>query len=159
MLTATFNVNPADARLAQNCQIALVVSQFNTEIIAGLQEGAVFALTQAGILASNIHVLSVPGAFEIPLVAKKAAASGKFSGVIALGCVIRGDTPHFEFVSLAATLGCLTAGLDTGVPVLFGVITVNTLEQARERSQPNDFNKGREAALSLLRVLETLARL
>jgi 6,7-dimethyl-8-ribityllumazine synthase len=142
-----------------NKKIAIVASLFNKEICDGLIEGAVKALKELGLTESNIEVLRVPGAFEIPLVAKTAAAGGTFDGVIALGCVIRGETPHFEFVSLGATLGCLNAGLDTGRPVMFGVLTVNDERQARERAADNEFNKGREAAFALAGLFETLERM
>lgn len=140
-------------------KIAIVVSLFNEKICRNLLQGSLNELAKNGLEKSEVSVLEVPGAFEIPLVAKKAAQSKKYSGVIALGCVIRGDTPHFEYVSQAATIGCLHAGLDTGCPVAFGVLTVDKEIQAIERSQPNQYNKGREAALALLDTLQTLENL
>lgn len=137
-------------------QVAVVVSRFNADISSLLLEGCLKELRAAGQTDQNIKVFNVAGAFEIPLVAKKIASTKKYSGVVALGCVIRGDTPHFEFVSLAATLGCLQAGLDTLCPIAFGVITVNNREQALERAGDNEFNKGREATLALLDTLSTL---
>lgn len=106
--------------------------------------------------APTVNIFEVPGAFEIPLVAKKLAQSKKYCGVIALGCVIRGETPHFEYVSQAAALGCLQAGLESGCPVAFGVLTVENEAQALERSRLNEFNKGREAAGALLQTLSVL---
>ena len=137
-------------------KVAIVMSSFNTEISDGLKNGALKALQENGVAQKDVTLFTVPGAFEIPLVAQKVAQSKKFTGVVALGCVIRGDTPHFEFVSLAATMGCLQAGLTAGKPITFGVITVNTTAQALERSRDNDFNKGREAVLALLDTLATL---
>ncbi len=137
-------------------KVAVVCSLFNEEIVSGLMAGCLGYLEEQGIGRETVRVFEVPGAFEIPLVAQKVAQSGKFDGVIALGCVIRGDTPHFEFVSLAATMGVLQAGLNTGVPILFGVITVNDLAQAQERSGRDSFNKGCEAAMALLDTLTTL---
>jgi 6,7-dimethyl-8-ribityllumazine synthase len=137
-------------------KIAIVCSLFNDDVVKGLMGGCLGYLKEQGIASESVRVFEVPGAFEIPLVAQNVAKSKKFAGVIALGCVIRGDTPHFEFVSLAATMGVLQAGLNTGVPVLFGVITVNDKTQAMVRSAKDEFNKGREAAMALLDTLTTL---
>lgn len=130
--------------------LAVVVSDFNETVTNGLLSGAMKALGESGVALKKVRVFRVAGAFELPLVAKKIAQSKKYAGVVALGCVIRGDTPHFEFVSLAATMGCLQAQMDTGIPVAFGVITVNTSEQATERSSDDQFNKGQEAVVALL---------
>ena len=147
------------ATLLAGKRVAVVASRFNAMICEGLLGGALGALESLGVTGQQVDVFRVPGAFDVPVVAKKVAASGNFAGVVALGCVIRGETPHFEFVSLAATLGCLQAALDTSCPVTFGVITVNTESQALERSGVNNANKGREATLALLETLETLRRL
>lgn len=141
---------------AKQKKIAIVVSRFNEEICTGLLHGAQKTLNELGVSSDGVKVFYVPGAFEIPLVAKKIAQSKNYDGVVALGCVIKGDTAHFEFVSLAATMGVLEAGLQTEVPVSFGVITVNNQEQAITRSRDDDYNKGREASLALLDVLQTL---
>jgi 6,7-dimethyl-8-ribityllumazine synthase len=143
----------------RNKKVAIVVSLFNTPVCEGLLSGAIETLYEYGFDTDRYEIFKVPGAFEIPFVAKKAALSGRFDGVVALGCVIRGETPHFEFVSLAATMGCLTAGLEAGKPVTFGVITVNDQAQADDRSQPGEFNKGREATLALFDVFKTLDRI
>lgn len=137
-------------------KVAIVVSLFNENITKNLLTACLKTLEEHGYRGDQLDVFKVPGAFEIGFVAQKVAGSRAYNGVIALGCVIRGETAHFEYVSLSATLGCLLAGMNTGCPVLFGVITTNTLEQALERSQPNEFNKGREVALALLDTLETL---
>jgi 6,7-dimethyl-8-ribityllumazine synthase len=113
-------------------------------------------LEEHGYGPGDWRLIEVPGAFEIPLVALAAARSGRFAGVLTLGCVIRGATPHFEYVCLAAAMGCLQAALNTGKPVAFGVLTTENEAQARERSSPDDFNKGREAALALLDTLKAL---
>lgn len=156
MVQTASTIRPFDLKSLGGKKIAIVVSRFNQDVCDGLLAGAVGTLNAIGIASDGIEILRVPGAFEIPLVAKTAAGSERFAGVIALGCVIRGETPHFEFVSLAATMGCLQAGLDTGCPVMFGVITVNDSAQAAARSRPDEFNKGREAALALLDVLSTM---
>jgi len=137
-------------------KIAIVVSLFNEKICRNLLQGSLKELTKNGYATKDIKTYEVAGAFEIPLIAKKIAQTKKFGGIIALGCVIRGDTPHFEYVSLAATMGCLQAGLETECPIAFGVLTVDNEMQAIERSQPNKFNKGREASLALLDTLNTL---
>lgn len=121
-----------------------------------LADGAKAALTEAGAVESSIRTFSVPGAFELPLACLKAAQSGKFDAVIALGVVIRGDTPHFDYVAGQAAEGIMHAGITTGVPVLFGVITANSLEQALARSGVGEDNKGYEAALSAVEMVGTL---
>lgn len=146
-------------KLLSQKKIAIVISRFNDKICEGLLQGAWTALSELKLDADQVSVLRVPGAFEIPLVAKRAAMSKKYAGVVALGCVIRGETPHFEYVSQAATMGCLKAGLDTNCPVLFGVLTVNTQEQAVARSLANEYNKGREAMMALFETLNTLEQI
>lgn len=136
--------------------IAIVLSLFNEQITRGLLGGSLEELTRHGYQTAQVGVFEVPGAFEIPLVAKKLAQSKKYCGVIALGCVIRGETPHFEYVSQAAALGCLQVGLESGCPVAFGVLTVENEAQALERSRLDEFNKGREAAVALLQTLSAL---
>lgn len=157
--TAATSKSKVDLRFLAHKKIAIVVSLFNSDVCEGLLSGAKAALAEHSVADDRIEVFKVPGAFEIPLTAKMVAKSGRFAGVIALGCVIRGETPHFEFVSLAATMGCLQAGLEAERPVLFGVITVNTLEQALARARPDEFNKGREATLALFDTLTTLEKI
>ncbi len=140
----------------KNLKLAIVVSRFNERICEGLLSGALRALKEAGISESCVQVVRVPGAFEIPLAAQHWARKKKVDGLICLGAVIRGDTPHFEYVSQAVTDGVLRVGLDTGVPCIFGVITVNTLDQALARSSDNEYNKGREAAAAVLEMIEIL---
>lgn len=129
---------------------AIVVTHWNADIVEPLKDGAIAMLTAHGVNEERLTVLYAPGAFELPLVAKTLADTGRYAAVIAIGAVIRGDTPHFEYVSEHCTHGLGRAGLDSGVPVIFGVLTVNTIEQARERSVTGPGNKGAEAAASAL---------
>ena len=140
-------------------RFAIVVSRFNEEVTMGLLAGAREALGEAGVRDDRIDVFHVPGAFEIPLVAKRAAGSGAFAAVICLGCLIKGDTMHFEYIADAASHGIMRAGLDTGVPIAFGVLTTLTDEQAMERAVPGPGNKGREAARAALDMVQVLRQL
>jgi len=129
-------------------RFAVVVSRWNDEFTSKLVDGATEALKERGATDDAIETFYVPGAFELPLAALKAAESGYFGAVIAIGVIIRGDTPHFEYVSQQAAAGILQASLKTGVPVMFGVITADNVEQVHERCGANADNKGYEAALS-----------
>ena len=133
--------------------IAILVTRWNSFITDNLLAGALRALERNGIAESQISVVRVPGAFELPLTAQKVAQTGDFSAIVALGCVIRGGTPHFEYVSAGATEGLNRVQLDTGVPVTFGVLTVDDVEQAIERSGEDPNNKGEEAALTALEMV------
>ena len=137
-------------------RIAIIASKFNSEIVDGLLDGAKRALVGAGIDWANVPVFRVPGAFEIPLAAKKAAGSGKYDAVIAIGCLIRGETPHFEYISNQTSLGIGQVALETGIPVAFGVITVNNDEQAAARSSGNSENKGYQAAMAAIEMVQLL---
>jgi 6,7-dimethyl-8-ribityllumazine synthase len=145
---------------AAGCRFALVVARFNPEITGGLLAGAREALSEAGVSDDDVTVVRVPGAFELPIAAQRLAESGRFDAVVCLGCLIKGDTMHFEYIAEAATRGIAEIGLATGVPVTFGVLTTLTDEQAEIRARPGDGNKGREAALAavemttLLRVID-----
>jgi 6,7-dimethyl-8-ribityllumazine synthase len=136
-------------------KIAIIASRFNPEITERLLAGAKDALRDA----ADVAVIYVPGAFEIPLAAKQAALSGRFDGVVTIGCVLRGETAHFEYISNAATLGISQAGLDTGIPVTYGVLTAETEEQALARSVPGADNKGFHAAQSALEMVRVLREL
>lgn len=127
-------------------RFAIVVSRFNTEVTDGLLGGAKKFLAEKKIKLASSDIFYAPGAFELPLIAKKLASKKKYSGVICLGCVIKGDTMHFEFISLAATMGILQAGLETSKPISFGVLTTVTEGQAFDRSRNDAHNKGIEAA-------------
>jgi 6,7-dimethyl-8-ribityllumazine synthase len=135
---------------------AVVVSQFNKEITDGLKAGALDFLSDKGIDGKQVQVFEAPGAFEIPLIAQTLAKTKKFDGIICLGCVVKGDTAHFEFISLGATVGIQQAMLETETPISFGILTTYTDEQAYARSRPDEHNKGREAASACIEALETL---
>ncbi len=140
--------------------LAIVVSRYNESITSKLLAGALATLKEHGVSDQRIDVAWVPGAFEIPLVAHRLAASGRYQAVICLGAVIRGETTHDQHINRAVSVGLGEAGLRTGVPVLFGVLTCDTLEQAIHRSGGNVGNKGSEcalAALEMINLLETLA--
>ena len=140
-------------------RVAIITSRFNSFICERLEEGAIDALTRHGVDDEKIAVVKVPGAFEIPLVAKKLAASGNYDGIICLGAVIRGDTPHFDYVAAEVSKGIAQATLETGVPISFGVLTTNTIEQAIERAGTKAGNKGWDAAVSLLEMIDLLQQL
>ena len=129
-----------------------MVSRWNEVITSSLERGARKALLDAGASSESIVTLEVPGAFELPLACKWAAQSGKYDAVIALGVVIRGDTPHFDYVAGEAAAGIRHVALKTGIPVMFGVLTVNELSQAEERAADGPDNKGYEAALSAVEM-------
>lgn len=133
-------------------KVGIVVSRFNELLSTRLLGGAQDALTRHGVSADDVDVAWVPGGFEIPLVAQKLAASGRYHAVIALGVIIRGGTPHFEYVAAEASKGIAKASMDTGVPVLFGMITADTIEQAVERAGTKAGNKGWDAALSAIEM-------
>lgn len=133
--------------------IAIVMSRFNTLITDPLLAGAKEALTMHGVEMANIDVYIVPGAFDIPLVAEKVANTAKYDGIVTLGAVIRGETDHYDLVINGAMTGIAQAGLKTGVPTVFGVLTADTLEQAQHRAGGKAGNKGSEVALALLELL------
>ena len=141
------------------CRFGIVVSRFNPEVTEGLLRGARAALAEAGVAADDISVVRVPGAFEIPLAALKLAQSKRIDAVITLGCLIKGDTMHFEYIASAASQGIMDVTTSTGVPVAFGVLTTLTDEQAAERSADDLNNKGREAALAAIEMATLLRRL
>ena len=144
---------------ARGRRVAIVAARFNDLIVASLLKGATAAWLARGGAAAELTVLRVPGAFELPLVASKLGACGRYDAVVALGCVIRGDTPHFDYVAGECARGLRQAALETGVPVIFGVLTVETVEQALERAALNAGNKGgdaMEAALEMASLLKQL---
>ena len=138
--------------LAEGKKFALVVSRFNDFITDRLLGGAVDALKRSGARDEDIEVAKVPGAFEIPLIAKKMAQSGRYNAVICLGAVIRGATPHFDYVSAEVSKGIAMAGLESGVPVIFGIVTTDTIEQAIERAGTKSGNKGWSAAINAVEM-------
>ncbi|MFO8111139.1 MAG: 6,7-dimethyl-8-ribityllumazine synthase [Desulfosalsimonadaceae bacterium] len=133
-------------------RFAIVVSRFNDFISEKLLSGAIDAIVRSGGAEKEIAVVKVPGAFEIPLVAKKLAEKGKYDAVICLGAVIRGSTPHFDYVSAEVSKGVAAAGMETGLPVIFGVITTDTIEQAIERAGTKAGNKGWDAAIAAIEM-------
>ncbi len=140
-------------------KIALVAARFNSFIVEHLISGSKDTLLSSGAEESDIELFYVPGAFEIPLALKKIASSGKYDGIVALGAVIRGGTPHFEYVAGECVKGIAKASLDSEVPIAFGVLTVDTVEQAIERAGADSGNKGAEAAESVIRMINLLENL
>ncbi len=138
---------------AAGFKFALVVSRFNSFISDRLVEGALDTLLRHGAVGENLTIVKVPGAFEIPLVAQKLARSGKYDALICLGAVIRGGTPHFEYVSAEVSKGVASVSLDSGVPVSFGVLTTDSVEQAIERAGTKAGNKGSEAAMGAIEMV------
>ena len=137
---------------AEGFRFAIVASRWNDFLTSKLVDGAVDALESTGAADGDVEVFMVPGAFELPLAALKAARSGRFDAVIAIGVVIRGETPHFDYVAGEAAKGVSHASLETGVPVMFGVVTTDTVEQAMNRSGLKAGNKGYEAAMAAVEV-------
>lgn len=145
---------------AEQKKFAIVVSRFNSFVVESLLEGAVDALKRHGMVKDeNITVIRVPGAYEIPVAVKAVAQKGGYDGIIALGAVIRGGTPHFEYVAGECNKGLAQVSLEYGLPVSFGVLTVDTIEQAIERSGTKAGNKGAEAALSALEMVNVLEQI
>ena len=140
-------------------RFAIVVSRFNSFVVESLLSGALDALRRHGVEDAGIEVVRVPGAFEMPLVAQKLMQSGRHDAVIALGAVIRGGTPHFDYVAGECTKGLAQASLATGVPVAFGVLTTDTIEQAIERAGTKAGNKGAEAAMTAIEMVNLMRSL
>ena len=140
-------------------RFALVAARFNSLVVDNLVAGALDALKRHGVADGAVDLVRVPGSFEIPLVARRLAASGKYAAVICLGAVIRGDTDHYDHVAGQATAGVARAALDTGVPIIYGVLTCDTLEQAMNRAGAKAGNKGFEAALTAIDMVNLLGQL
>jgi len=138
---------------AKGIKVGIIVSRFNSFICERLLEGAMDTLLRHGANDKDIHLVRVPGAFEIPLVAKKMAASTKYDALICLGAVIRGATPHFDYVSAEVSKGIASASMETGVPISFGVLTTDSIEQAVERAGTKAGNKGADAAVSAIEMV------
>lgn len=139
--------------IIRDVKIAIVASRFNELIVSKLINGAEDGLVRHGIDSEDIDLIWVPGAFELPLAAQKAARTGKYDAIICLGAVIRGNTPHFEYVSAEVSKGVAQIGLQADLPVIFGVLTVDSIEQAIERAGTKAGNKGYEAALSAIEMI------
>jgi 6,7-dimethyl-8-ribityllumazine synthase len=141
---------------AEGKKFGIVLARFNSFIAERLLDGALDTLQRSGAAADDIEVARVPGAYEIPLVAQKMAKSGRYDAVICLGVVIRGATPHFDFVANEAAKGIAQVSLDTGIPILFGVLTTDTIEQAIERAGSKAGNKGADCAVAAVEMINLL---
>lgn len=141
---------------AQGLQFAIAVSRFNSLVTTRLLDGALDALRRHGASEDAITVAWVPGSFELPLIAKQFAQSGRYDSVICLGCILRGDTPHFEYVASETAKGIAQVALETGVPVVFGVVTADNLEQALERAGGKAGNRGFDAAMTAMEIANLL---
>jgi 6,7-dimethyl-8-ribityllumazine synthase len=144
---------------ATGFRFALVVSKYNDFVTDRLQAGALAAFAAAGVAADDITVVRVPGAFEIPLAAQHAAETARYDAIVCLGCLIRGETSHFEYISSAVSLGLTNAAAATGVPMAFGVLTTNSIEEALARAVDGPGNKGHEAAVAAIEMAEVVAQL
>jgi len=147
----------APALDARGLRIAVAVARFNPSVTSRLYDGCYAELIERGANAEDIETVFVPGCFELPLMAQSLATNGRFDAVICLGAVIRGETPHFEYVSSATAYGLQRAALESGTPVIFGVLTTNDEQQARDRVGGSAGHKGREAALTAIDIARTLA--
>jgi 6,7-dimethyl-8-ribityllumazine synthase len=143
----------------EGLKFCIVLSRFNDFITSRLLEGALDALIRHGVNEENITVVRVPGSFEIPLIAKKMAIKSAYDAIICLGTVIRGATPHFDYVAAEVSKGIAAASLDSGVPITFGVLTTDTIEQAIERAGTKSGNKGWDAALSAIEMAQLIKKL
>ncbi len=144
---------------AKGLKVAIVISRYNDFITSKLREGAMDALTRNGADENDVTIVYVPGAFELPLAAKRMAGSGNYDAVIALGAVIRGSTPHFDYVAGEAAKGIAQAGLQTEVPVIFGVVTTETLEHAVERAGTRVPNRGFEAGMHAIEMANVMKQI
>ena len=147
------------SRTAAGCRFAIVVSRFNEEITAGLLRGARAALADAAVRDEDVTIVRVPGAFELPLAARRIAEGGDVDAVICIGCLIKGDTMHFEYIAAAASQGIMDASASTGVPIAFGLLTTMTDAQAEQRAADGPDNKGREAALAAVEMATLFRRM
>ena len=141
---------------ASDLRVAVIVARFNTHVTSRLLEGCIEELASHGLERRKVQQIEVPGCFELPLAAKQLAVNRRFDAIICLGAIIRGGTPHFEYVSSATAQGLQQAALDTGVPMVFGVLTTDTEEQAMERAGGGEGDKGREAALTAIEMAHTM---
>ena len=155
----TYQAYKGEVKIDGDVRIAIVASRFNSAIVDQLLSGALEALARHQVDESAIDVYQVPGAFELPLIAKRIARRQEHDAIIALGAVIRGDTPHFEYVAGSCTQGLSEVALQMEIPVAFGVLTVDTIEQAIERSGTEAGNKGAEAALTAIEMISLLRKL
>lgn len=154
------DINTIEGELTiSGARFGIVVARFNSFIVDGLEGGAIDALRRHGVEDSEIDIVRVPGAFEVPLAAQAMAESDKYAGIIALGAVIRGSTPHFDFVAGECTKGLATVSMDHNIPMGFGVLTVDSIEQAIERAGTKAGNKGAEAAMTVVEMINVLKKI
>jgi len=146
-------------RMGKDLRIGIVASRYNEFITDPLLERTVSVLIENGVGKDRIETVRVPGAYEIPLIAKKMAISKRFDSIVCLGAVIRGETPHFDYISAEVSRGIGQVALETGIPVIHGVLTTNTIDQAIERSSNRPKNKGEEAALTAIEIAQLVKRL
>jgi 6,7-dimethyl-8-ribityllumazine synthase len=144
---------------ANGLRVAVVVSKYHDFVTDRLTAGSLAALAKAGVDASRITVVRVPGSFEVPAAAQHAAASGQYDAIVCLGCLIKGETPHFDFIAAAVANGLTAASAATGVPMAFGVLTTNSVEEAVARAGDGPGNKGWEAAMAAVEMATVIARL
>ena len=144
---------------ANGLRFGIVVSRFNDFITSKLLDGALDALLRHGALEEDINIIRVPGSFEIPMIAKKMALKGTYNAIICLGTVIRGATPHFDYIAAEVSKGIASASMETGVPIAFGIITSDTIEQAVERAGTKSGNKGWDAAITAIEMAQLLKKL
>jgi 6,7-dimethyl-8-ribityllumazine synthase len=145
--------------VAQGRKVAIAAARFNDFIVSSLLKGATAAWAERGGAAGDLLIARVPGAFELPVVARKLALTGKYDAVVALGCVIRGDTPHFEYVAGECARGLTMVSLESGLPIIFGVLTTETVEQALERAATTSMNKGGESMDTALEMISLMKQL
>ena len=155
----TTEVGPSGVGDASQLRVAVVVSSYHETITDALVDGAVAALRDQGASGDQVIIIRVPGAFELPFAASQAAQTGRFDAVVCLGCVIRGETPHFDYIASAVAHGITTASQSTGVPMSFGVLTTNTYDEAVARAGAGTDNKGREAALAAVQLTHVIRQL
>jgi len=144
---------------AKGLKFGIVVSRFNDFITHRLLDGALDALLRHGVKEEDIHVCKVPGSFEIPMVAKKMALKGTYNAILCLGTIIRGATPHFEYVAAEVSKGIASVSVETGIPIAFGIITSDTIEQAIERAGTKSGNKGWDAAMTAIEMAQLLKKI
>jgi 6,7-dimethyl-8-ribityllumazine synthase len=149
---------PTEGSRSSN-RFAVVAARYNSVIVDALLNGALETFRRQGVGEDRVDVVKVPGSFELPLVSQELAKTGKYAAVVCLGCVIRGDTDHYEYVCRAATDGILHVGLSTGMPVIFGVLTCETMDQAVDRAGGKAGNKGAEAAATAMEMADLLAKI
>ncbi len=144
---------------ANGLRFGIIVSRFNDFITSKLLDGALDALLRHGALEEDINIIRVPGSFEIPMIARKMALKGTYNAIICLGTVIRGATPHFDYIAAEVSKGIASASMETGVPIAFGIITSDTIEQAVERAGMKSGNKGWDAAITAIEMAQLLKKL